>query len=246
MKDKKKYYILVNLVFLILLIAFYYWYINNKKDTNIEENNNWWIIVNNNSQTWLVSTWVEDNNKEEYIADIINRSELTDECKTKKDKKDFASIFLNYSYFKDLFLSWSLERENDKEYNVVRSFSEKNCSLIDKSIDLYTYELCDIFFTWDYTRLDTFKFIEWETKEKTLLLFNSISSGKALEWLNKREKQIANSIINFEKNKTIVDFKLQEKTEQFRWDVYTYLKENWKRKFLQQLENSLNEECKKL
>lgn len=258
MKNQKKYYIFINLVVLIFFIVLYYVYVNyNNVDADKKYNNNniiknidstdtWNIDINNNSSTGEINSWtINENTWDNLIIDVDNK-ELPSECISKKGKKEFSNIFYNYKLYKEFFLSWSIKNEYNKEFNAIKSFSLKDCSYIDKNKDAYTFSLCSIFVTWDYSKLDNFNFLEWETKERTILLFNSINSKELSDKLNNNEKNLFYSITNFEKNKTTADFKLQEKPEQFRWDIYTYMVENWEIKFLQQLENSLKSECKKL
>lgn len=244
MKNKKKYYVFINLLFLFFLIILYYLYINNKAN-NVDNNDNSKTIINNNdnkAQTWGVNSWTISN----ASIDSIKEEKLKVlSCEKNKSNKKYSILVPNYYLYKNLYSSGSIIKEYNKEFSAIKAFSQNDCTLIEKN-DLYTFNLCEIFVWWNYSKLDSFKFLEWETKEHTVLLFDSIKTKKISDKLSKKETELVLSIINFEENKKIVKFNLLEAPTQFRWDLYTFFNENWKDKFFQELDNSLDEECKKL
>lgn len=253
MKNNKSLYIFLNIIFIAFCIFIYLYYtkssINNKvvdinNTSNVSET---WSNINdgltNNTGSTNTGTW--DVKSDEKDIKDINSDELPFSCKSKKENEKFIDMYLTYDFYKNHLLSWSLEQEYNKEYNSVKSFAKKDCSFIWKENDSYTYWLCEIFVSWDYSKLDNYNFLEWENKENTIVIFNSINN-KVLDEKLWKKKLLVSTIINYDNNKDKISFSLSEKPTWFRWDLYTFLKENWKEKYLKELYNALSEECKKL
>lgn len=225
------------LVVLVLISFIFVIYFIKNNDTEVHYNRADNTISSDNNNDETTATWEVVKTKK--VQEII----IPTECLDKKNDLKYNLIVSNYRAITRAFATSELIKEYEGEYLVIKAFSKKDCSMISKENDPYTFEFCDIYEKWDYSRLDNFKFEDWETKEEAMTFYDLLKEGKLKE---DNKDKLVQYIYNFEKNTTEVNFNLKEKITWFRWDIYTYLYENWKDKFTSELEKQLIEECNNL
>lgn len=254
----KKTYLLALLVMVLVFGVGAYYFTNTLNNSKNQEKVDVWPVMDNEQSTENPEISSDVDNSPQPVLDWpdttpenIEVSDLWCESFVKESSVEKYSIedeemFHLLSYYNNIKSGFHIEdliAEYEYEYRIDKAFSEKKCSSIE-SLDKskYAYNLCDIFVSKDYTRLDSFTYEEGDTKEMILQTFKSLDEGKLLSWA---KDNIFYWIHNFEKNKTSIVFKFNEMASS-RLDWFTYYKENWKDNFFKELDRQFLTECKKL